>query len=271
MTNICNFPISRNRRCKQPITDDKPNCGRHSTELSADQLGKQPTIYKKGDELHVWAGEPDGVYCLIHDNPAYQVLYQLAGEKAPCCLRESAVWTDENKKWHREDGPAIIRTDGTQEWYWHNELHREDGPAIIRTDGTQEWYWHGKWHRDGGPAIIKADGTQIWCQHGEVHREDGPAVIEADGTQEWWQHDELHREGGPAEVKPDGTQIWRRHDEIHRDDGPAWIEPDGTQLWFRSDNLHRDDDPAVIRSDGTQEWWWHGRKVTEQEHAAFNR
>ena len=248
MTNICNFPISRNRRCKQPITDDKPNCGRHSTELSADQLGKQPTIYKKGDELHVWAGEPDGVYCLIHDNPAYQVLYQLAGEKAPCCLRESAVWTDENKKWHREDGPAI-----------------------IRTDGTQEWYWHGKWHRDGGPAIIKADGTQIWCQHGEVHREDGPAVIEADGTQEWWQHDELHREGGPAEVKPDGTQIWRRHDEIHRDDGPAWIEPDGTQLWFRSDNLHRDDDPAVIRSDGTQEWWWHGRKVTEQEHAAFNR
>jgi len=45
---------------------------------------------------------------------------------------------------HREDGPAVIRTDGSQSWYKDGELHREDGPAVIWADGTQLWYKDGK-------------------------------------------------------------------------------------------------------------------------------
>ncbi len=29
MSRICNFPISKSKRCKQPVADGKPDCGRH--------------------------------------------------------------------------------------------------------------------------------------------------------------------------------------------------------------------------------------------------
>ncbi len=186
MTRICNFPISQTKRCTQPISDNKPNCGRHITNLSADQLGQKPTIYEKDDELHVWAGKPDDVYCLIHNDPAYRTLCQLAGETPPCCLKKTIRRKDEHGKLHREDGPAVIEPDGTQEWYRHGKLHREDGPAVVGADGYQCWYWRGECHRDDGPAVIDPDDTQEWYRRSRRHREDGPAVVEADGTREWY-------------------------------------------------------------------------------------
>ena len=210
MTRICNFPTSKSKRCKQPVADDKPNCGRHRVNLSTEQLGEKPTIYRKGGELHVWAGEPDGLYCLIHSDPAYQVLYQVAGETPPCCLKDEIRHMDE-----------------------HGKLHRNDGPArILPNYGSQFWYQHGKLHRDDGPARVWADGTLEWYQHDELHRDDGPAVIWPSGGQSWYQHNELHRDDGPAVIEPDGGQSWYQHGELHRDDGPAWIQSNGTQHWF---------------------------------------
>ncbi len=213
MTTICNFPISKKKRCKQPVSDGRPNCGRHKTSLSVEQLGQNPIVYQKDRQLHVWAGEPDGLYCLIHNDPAYQTLYQLAGEMQPCCLREDAEWKDEHGKLHRNDGPAVIDENGTQRWYQHGKLHRNDGPAIIYANGSQAWYQYGKWHRDGGPAFIGSDGSQEWYQHGKLYRDDGPAAIDPDGTQEWWWYDKLHRDDGPARIYPDGTQEWWWHGE----------------------------------------------------------
>ena len=65
-------------------------------------------------------------------------------------------------------------------------FHRIDGPAIIRTDGTQLWFINGKLHREDEPAIISPDGSEMWWVNGKRHREDGPAVIRTDGSQEWW-------------------------------------------------------------------------------------
>ena len=190
MTKICNFPIPQNKRCKQPVADGKPNCGRHSTNLSADQFGQNPTAYRKDGQLHVWEGRPDGFYCLIHSDPAYQVLCQLTGETPPCCLLEIIEWRDGRGNFHRDDGPAVIWVDGTQFWYQHDQLHREDGPTVIGLTGTQFWYQHGELHRDDGPAVIEADGTQFWYQHDRRHREDGPARTRANGPQEWYWHGE---------------------------------------------------------------------------------
>ncbi len=167
MTRICNFPTTRGKRCKQPITDDRPNCGRHECEIPSEQLGQGSTVYRKNGELHVWAGKPDDVYCLIHSDPVYQVLYQVAGEVPPCCLDWFTVRKDENGKWHRDDGPAAIWPDGTQQWYQHGKHHRENGPAKIWPDGSQEWWQHNELHRDDGPAKIEADGTQHWFWHGK--------------------------------------------------------------------------------------------------------
>lgn len=166
MARICNFPISETKRCKQPVADGRPNCGRHVCEISADQLSQNPTVYEKDGELHVWTEKPDDVYCLIHNDPIYQVLCQVAGEKPPCCLREDIEWRDDN-----------------------HEYHRDDGPALIEVDGARWWFQHGKRHRDGGPAVIKADGTQEWRQYNQLHRDDGPAVIDEDGGQYWFWYD----------------------------------------------------------------------------------
>ena len=37
---------------------------------------------------------------------------------------------------------------GKQQWYRNNKLHREDGPAIIYSDGEKKWYLEGKDYRE---------------------------------------------------------------------------------------------------------------------------
>ena len=49
-------------------------------------------------------------------------------------------YINENGEWHREDGPAIIRTNGYEAWYINGKSHREDGPARIWSDGDG-WYF----------------------------------------------------------------------------------------------------------------------------------
>jgi ribosomal protein L24E len=98
-------------------------------------------------------------------------------------------WKNEIGQFHRLDGPAIIRKDGTQYWCINDKCHRIDGPAIIWVDGTQAWYIDNKCHRLDGPAIINADGARSWYVNGKIHRLDGPAVIRKNGSQEWWIHD----------------------------------------------------------------------------------
>lgn len=55
-------------------------------------------------------------------------------------------WYNENRKLHREDGPAIIRVDGTEEWYKDGERHRGGenmlaGAAIEGSPSGEEEYW----------------------------------------------------------------------------------------------------------------------------------
>ncbi len=66
------------------------------------------------------------------------------------------------------------------------QFHREDGPAYICRDGTEEWWFNGYLHRADGPAVIFPDGSHEWWLNGELHRTDGPAVICPDSTSEWW-------------------------------------------------------------------------------------
>lgn len=53
------------------------------------------------------------------------------------------MWYDRGL-WHRKDGPAIIRTNGTEVWYLNGDCHRADGPARITHDGMRRWYYKGK-------------------------------------------------------------------------------------------------------------------------------
>jgi len=61
------------------------------------------------------------------------------------------VVRNRNGDYHRDDGPAVIRPDGTQYWYRNGQFHRDDGPAIIRPDGRREWLIKGKFQKSVAP------------------------------------------------------------------------------------------------------------------------
>jgi hypothetical protein len=96
------------------------------------------------------------------------------------------VWRNSSGQFHREDGPAIERTDGSKEWWMNNHLHRTDGPARESASGTKEWWIEGKLHRTDGPAIEWSKGTKEWWVNGQLHRMDGPAFEFSNGGKEWY-------------------------------------------------------------------------------------
>ena len=72
---------------------------------------------------------------------------------------------------------------------YHNalgQLHRLDGPAIVFSSGSREWYLNGHLHRTDGPAVDYVDGTRMWYLNGHLHRTDGPAIEWPDGSVEWY-------------------------------------------------------------------------------------
>ena len=63
--------------------------------------------------------------------------------------------------------------DGTIRYYddW-DRLHRDDGPAIIGTEGEESWYKHGQLHREDGPALILSGGFLVYYKDGEELNEE---------------------------------------------------------------------------------------------------
>jgi hypothetical protein len=72
-----------------------------------------------------------------------------------------------------------------QYWELNGKKHREDGPAVKYSDGSEYWFLNDFLHRDDGPAVIDG-GYGAWYQHGKLHRVDGPACIDTDGTKRWY-------------------------------------------------------------------------------------
>ncbi len=114
---------------------------------------------------------------------------------------------DDNNSYHRDDGPAVLFTNGAKCWYKHGKLHRLDRPA-IESAFIDAWYVDGKSHNEYGSAQIYLDGTEKWYIDGLLHRLDGPAVINSDGSKEWFRDSQRSRFDGPAITNPDGTKRW---------------------------------------------------------------
>jgi len=53
------------------------------------------------------------------------------------------VWNLPNGDYHRENRPAIERSNGYKAWYINGLRHREDGPAIEYSNGDKSWYING--------------------------------------------------------------------------------------------------------------------------------
>ena len=48
---------------------------------------------------------------------------------------KTKMWFNSKEQYHRENGPAIIWSDGRQWWYRYDKCHHENSPAIIRSGG----------------------------------------------------------------------------------------------------------------------------------------
>jgi hypothetical protein len=54
------------------------------------------------------------------------------------------IWLNISGLAHKDDGPAVEQSDGTNIWYINGKIHREDGPAIEYADGGKRWYINDK-------------------------------------------------------------------------------------------------------------------------------
>jgi hypothetical protein len=117
---------------------------------------------------------------------------------------------------HREDGPARVLLDGTEEHYRNGRLHSyDDQPAVVSSTGEREWRRDGVPHRDGDqPAKILADGSMFYIHDGQLDRAGGrPAVVSPNGRTEYWVSGVRHRglAEGPARIHPDGAEEYWVH------------------------------------------------------------
>ena len=58
-------------------------------------------------------------------------------------------WRNKNGELHRDgDKPAVIYAYGYLGWFQNGERHRSCGPAVIRSDGRNEWWINGQYIDD---------------------------------------------------------------------------------------------------------------------------
>ncbi|MEI8270354.1 MAG: hypothetical protein WCG45_03210 [bacterium] len=59
---------------------------------------------------------------------------------------------------------------GTKEYYnFRNFLHRENEPAVVYSNGDEEWWFMGERHRINGPAVVIGN-KRYWFHYGEFQK-----------------------------------------------------------------------------------------------------
>ena len=100
---------------------------------------------------------------------------------------ETIVTLGDDKNYVRDHWIYKKQTpDGIFHYNNQGQLHCKDGPAIIRVDGTKEWYFNGQRHRIGEPAFEGSNGAKSWWLFDKLHRINGPAYEGFSGYKEWW-------------------------------------------------------------------------------------
>lgn len=73
--------------------------------------------------------------------------------------------------------------------YYTNGLRHRDNdlPAVIYSNGSQEWWFNGQLHRDNDKPAIDQFKYKKWIVNGKLHRNNTqPAVVYLGGVKEWW-------------------------------------------------------------------------------------
>lgn len=166
-----------------------------------------------------WIECEDGSLCssIVHHEHSANVLNAYPIEWVSALLGDCVVgensfaWTDKDRRFHCDDGPAMMTDHGALHWYFHGVQHRSDGPAYVRPHNSKYVIAHRssfpfKFFRRRQPSF---NAAELWYVNGELHREDGPALTTEGFAYYWYQNNDLHRENGlPAMVRFDGEKEW---------------------------------------------------------------
>lgn len=104
------------------------------------------------------------------ENDSKENLAELLSLRKVVTLHGKIQYYNKDNQLHRINGPAVICTSGSTEWWVEGQLHREDGPAIEWPNGSMAWFFNGEKHRIGGPATIWIDRSMEWWEYGKFIR-----------------------------------------------------------------------------------------------------
>lgn len=134
-------------------------------------------------------------------------------------------------------------------WYKNDKLHREDGPAVIYENGSQEWYFNGELHRDNDAPI---QNVTILPSPGS-NRQALPNSI-------YVNNDDLIQTSKVRKQTYNTSLSSDLKESILLNDNPAVIHMDGYKAWYKNGKLHRECGPAVMFRH-RYEWYKHGVKI----------
>lgn len=81
------------------------------------------------------------------DKKNFTGVCQIVGVYTSCPMKDGF--------YHCETGPATINSDEKQ-WFINGELHREDGPAVERSNGEKEWCYKDECHGFNNDFTVKS-------------------------------------------------------------------------------------------------------------------
>ena len=187
--------------------------------------------------------------------------------------RNGSIFYFLNGKYHREDGPAIIYSDGALGYYLNGKRHREDGPAIIYSFGLEYYYLKGnnitekvnKWIKENNIPDYKFwnesdkrlfritfNSMSIECERSVEQKmktikldkcKDAPknytGVAEcSNGSIFYFLNGKFHREDGPAITHPFGSVDYYLNDKNITEKVNRWIKNNNIpdyKFWNESD------------------------------------
>lgn len=140
---------------------------------------------------------------------------------------------------------VVVAKDGTIEYRGdYDDFHRLDGPARIKPNGSEIYYVDNEIHRYGdNPAVVNSNGYRAYYEFDQRHRINGPAVILGDGTKEYYLNDKkltedefvLKQSGSKRYEDEYGNVSWRNEEGLfHRLDAPVFISSNGVEEFYQN-------------------------------------
>lgn len=193
-------------------------------------------------------------------------------------------WRNQQGKYNKSDGPAIVYSDGGQYWYKNGKVHRLDGPAIVNyaTDLTpKSWFIEDQRYETEAEfkkAVEEYKKTSIYKKGLADLQKQNTGTGKKSSDEEWaafskelYPKKDSTTSETPAKVFTNADYEKMSYDEIYSEYKSGAKDANGNQMfisgvsgnksWYDNDgHRHKDIGPAVVSPDGKMIWYNHGKE-----------